>query len=799
MKLISLLISTIIILQGFNPIIANAEEVSEKYKIVIAHENGNFDYVESANSLDLAMQTANNLNVNEYNNEIASVMNESGQVVYATKSIGKVVKHINGNVDNTNRNNSYIYPTFYSNSDYTYINHGYVDDVPIIEDKGTRAKIEVGGYTGWINKDVSSGNYDIEVVPINQVKNPSYYKSVNGELVHFISTNIKSEEQNGYEIILGPSPNYMKSGVKYYSYDGNNFYTNLESLIDDGKVGSNNLSINKNNTYYNYYMNLPFRSKTSYSAEDIDLFLKNNTPENSKLRGTGRAFIEAQDKYGANAILVLGIAMNESAKGMSSIAQNKNNLFGINAIDSNPGQSANYFETVEECINQFARRYISIGYADPQDWRHKGANLGNKNLGANVEYASDPFWGEKAARYAYQIDKYLSGNNIRELNDYDKYQLAIYTEENQVLSKDSSLLYNIKEGTKSNSGSVGNSLLITSNEKFYRNNGTTREIYPDRTTDVRLGEFNGIYDWNHKGYVNESGIKLINTGKILSANVSDIEVGYRSHVGGYGWQNWNYNGEVSGTVEQSRRMEAIEINLLKAPKGGKIKYRTHVEGIGWMPWVSDGEMAGTVQQSKRIEAIQIELEGLPEEYSVEYRGHVEGIGWMPWVSDGEVAGTVEQYRRLEAIQIRIVKGKVKPSKPKYNVLYRGHVQGVGWQNWKYNGEISGTVEQYKRLEALEVKIQNPEPGMKLRYRGHVEGIGWMPWVSEGNMIGTVEQAKRLEAIQIDLVGAPKDYHIEYRTHVEGIGWMPWVNDGMIAGTVEQYKRIEAIQIRIIKY
>ena len=169
------------------------------------------------------------------------------------------------------------------------------------------------------------------------------------------------------------------------------------------------------------------------------------------MRGTGKSLIESQNKYGANALIILGIAMNESASGMSSIAQNKNNLFGINAVDSSPGQSANYFKTVDQCIDQFSKQYISQGYGDPEDWRYKGGNLGNKNLGANVQYASDPFWGEKAAKYMYSIDKYLSGNNISNLKDYNKYQLAMYTNENQVKDKSGKLLYNIKSTSQSKS------------------------------------------------------------------------------------------------------------------------------------------------------------------------------------------------------------------------------------------------------------------------------------------------------------------------------------------------------------
>ena len=42
---------------------------------------------------------------------------------------------------------------------------------------------------------------------------------------------------------------------------------------------------------------------------------------------------------------MIGIAMNESNKGISSIAKTKNNIFGINAVDNNPNV-ANYFNSI---------------------------------------------------------------------------------------------------------------------------------------------------------------------------------------------------------------------------------------------------------------------------------------------------------------------------------------------------------------------------------------------------------------------------------------------------------------------
>ena len=85
----------------------------------------------------------------------------------------------------------------------------------------------------------------------------------------------------------------------------------------------------------------------------------------------------------------------------------------------------------------------------------------------------------------------------------------------------------------------------------------------------------------------------------------------------------------------------------------KIKYQTHIEDIGWQNWKYNGELTGTESQSKRLEAIKIELE-YSEEYSIMYRVHIQDIGWQEWKYDGEVAGTEGQSKRVEAIEIKLV-------------------------------------------------------------------------------------------------------------------------------------------------
>lgn len=79
------------------------------------------------------------------------------------------------------------------------------------------------------------------------------------------------------------------------------------------------------------------RSKTAYSGEEINEMLNAKVGADSKMKDTGEIFAESQNKYGVNALAAASIAANESGWGKSSISQNKNNLFGLNAVDESPG------------------------------------------------------------------------------------------------------------------------------------------------------------------------------------------------------------------------------------------------------------------------------------------------------------------------------------------------------------------------------------------------------------------------------------------------------------------------------
>lgn len=279
-------------------------------------------------------------------------------------------------------------------------------------------------------------------------------------------------------------------------------------------------------------------------------------------------------------------------------------------------------------------------------------------------------------------------------------------------------------------------------------------------------------------------------------------VTYQTHVQDYGWQEWKNDGEMSGTSGQSKRLEGINIKLQNL--SGSVEYQTHVQDIGWQGWKSNGAMAGTSGQSKRLEAIKIKLSGdAANKYDIYYRVHAQDYGWLGWAKNGESAGSEGYSKRLEGIEIKLVKkGGAAPgstSRPFVckTITYQTHVQNIGWQAEKADGEVSGTSGQSLRLEAIKIKLGSSIDG-GLTYATHVQDIGWQSFVSNGQLSGTSGQSKRLEAIKINLTGnAANQYDIYYRVHAQNFGWLGWAKNGQSAGTAGYSYRLEAIQIVLV--
>lgn len=133
-----------------------------------------------------------------------------------------------------------------------------------------------------------------------------------------------------------------------------------------------------------------------------------------------------------------------------------------------------------------------------------------------------------------------------------------------------------------------------------------------------------------------------------------------------------------------------------------------------------------------------------------------------------------------------------------DVYYSTHVQNVGWQGSKKNGEMSGTVGQGLRLEGIKILVDNSETDVVIQYQTHVQNVGWQTMVSNGALSGTTGLGLRLEGIKIELDGVEwHKYDVYYRVHAQNRGWMGWAKNGESAGTEGMSLRLEGIQIMVV--
>jgi uncharacterized repeat protein (TIGR02543 family) len=144
-----------------------------------------------------------------------------------------------------------------------------------------------------------------------------------------------------------------------------------------------------------------------------------------------------------------------------------------------------------------------------------------------------------------------------------------------------------------------------------------------------------------------------------------------AYVQNKNWLLMNTKNGVLGTAGKSLRLEAIRVRVTSSISGG-VEYRSHLQGSDWeKTWARDGMTSGTTDESRRLEAVQIRLYGkMKNKYDVYYRVYASGYGWMAWAKNGEKAGTQGMKRRGEAVQIALVKkGSKAPGK-----TYKGIAQ-----------------------------------------------------------------------------------------------------------------------------
>lgn len=516
--------------------------VCPKYEVALANNDGSITSVGCYNTYNEAKNT-----MNSNSSDNAVILDES--------STPKMIDAKYALVDLTVNELTYFYESSsLTTRQYMAVNtnsaYGGVDAAFIAVDSSNySAKVKIANFTGWIGKD----NY--EIVPLSWVKSSSSYTVSDSEIKHNYITNVKNSGTNGGRII-GPKPDMLNKGT-YYSYDGHYFYTSLKTMLNDYKNGNYNNAVNKNNVYYNYYMYLSNHTKTTYSSLNIDEYTKalgytmdvygdKAKDGTSRLYGKGAFFYNTQQVYGVNAILSYSLSRNETGNGRSNLAINKNNGFGLNAVDSNPYEGATYYPTFAYSIYGYASKWNSYGYSYATDWKYFGPAFGDKYNGMNVKYATDAYWSEKMASNYYFFDRYFG------LNDYNYYQLGVVTKPTDAYyqANNSKKIYTYPE--------VEDQVVIVGESGNYYKVVSDMNIDANGNLVGSKTDYNKPYNWDTSYvYVLKSDIKLINKGKN----------GYISPNSVTAYQDNNYTYDLY--IEKTNDYTSLQ------PKVAKIKEETN--------------------------------------------------------------------------------------------------------------------------------------------------------------------------------------------------------------------------------
>ena len=190
------------------------------------------------------------------------------------------------------------------------------------------------------------------------------------------------------------------------AYNGKEGYLKTTNITSEAVTPmikeKNRIATLKNNLNVDMDLSVP----SGLTLSDFKTVLSNNLSDKNKIfEQSAEYFYKAEQKYKVNGIFLASIGIHESAWGTSKIANDKNNLFGFTAYDSDPYNSATSFDNYENAINKVAEtlstKYLHVaGTKISDELTATGTYFnGTTAKSVNVRYASDEGWADKVFNY----------------------------------------------------------------------------------------------------------------------------------------------------------------------------------------------------------------------------------------------------------------------------------------------------------------------------------------------------------------------------------------------------------------
>lgn len=243
------------------------------------------------------------------------------------------------------------------------------------------------------------------------------YKVNEGDTVYVVSTSVSvrlSPDENSEKICTLNKDDsarvlkiegdwYFISTVEIRGYIPSNCVTTKNPNQEEN---DENIQFTKQQLEANLSFDMDLRKPSGLTLEQFKKVLSGDSNDKkSVFESNAEYFYYAEKQYKINGIFVASVGIHESGWGTSSIANNKKNLFGYGAVDSNPYGGSYSFSNYAEGIDLISRVFVKYYLNPPGTVIYDGTTTSGKfysgsNLSAvNSKYASDKNWANSVYKW----------------------------------------------------------------------------------------------------------------------------------------------------------------------------------------------------------------------------------------------------------------------------------------------------------------------------------------------------------------------------------------------------------------
>ena len=291
-----------------------------------------------------------------------------------------------------------------------------------VKQEGKIGKVQVTALQQYqneemVNEEIMESTTLEEVVPkIVQVGTSEFLKKYNVHIddkMYLLEAEDLKEEPKEESNTICQIPRYLNVTIKEageewikVTYNGKDGYVKTTHITSETVTPiiteKNRVATLKNNLNIDMDLSVP----SGLTLSDYKTVLSNNLSDKNKIfeQNAGK-FYNAEQKYKINGIFLVAVGIHESAWGTSTLAKEKNNLFGFTAYDRDPYNSATTFENYESAINKVAEtlslKYLHVaGTVVGEGLIATGTYFnGTSAKSVNMRYASDENWADKVFSY----------------------------------------------------------------------------------------------------------------------------------------------------------------------------------------------------------------------------------------------------------------------------------------------------------------------------------------------------------------------------------------------------------------